>query len=166
MLSQRNANQSGHEDDIQQAAVSSWLSNLDPRVLRISISALSILTTKAVYNHGYHHPLRLLLLHLLATSIWEIILWLSSRKIERQFDAKYYTLYNMAHRGNLWSRAGLKLCLRFSFGTGALFLRVPSYLSFSVSVCSGYAALARLEFARSLGTAYKCLHYEEDCCMF
>jgi hypothetical protein len=129
MLSRRDINRLEHGDDIQQAAVSSWLSNLDPRVLQISISTLSILTTKAIYIHGYHHPLRLLLLHLLATSLWETILWFSS-KIERIFDAKDYTLYSLTRRGKLWSKTGLKLCLRFGFGMGALFCEYQAIYRF------------------------------------
>ena len=130
MLFQSNINRYEHEDDIQQVAVPSWLSNLDPRVFRISTSALSILTAKAIYIHGYHHPLRLLLLHLVATSLWEIILRLSSRKIDRKFDTKDYTLYELARQGKLWSRTGLKLCLRFGFGTAALFCEYQAIYRF------------------------------------
>jgi hypothetical protein len=130
MLSLGNTNGLEQQDDIQQARNQSRLSNLDQRVLRISTSALSILTTKAIHIHGYHHPLRLLLLHLAATSSWEIILWLSSRRIERTFDAKDYTLYELIRRGNVWSRTGLKLCLRFGFGTGALFCEYQAIYRF------------------------------------
>jgi hypothetical protein len=115
---------------MQQVAIPSWLSNLDPRVLRISTSALSILTTKVIYIHGYHHPLQLLLLHLLATSLWEIIQWLSSQKIERTFDIQDHTLYELTRRGILWSRTGLKLCLRFGFGTAALFCEYQAIYRF------------------------------------
>ena len=121
MLFQSNIDRLGSEDDIQQSTTTSWFSNIDPRLLRISNSALSILTTKAIYIHGYHHPLRLLLLHLVATSLWETVLWLSSRRIDRTTDAKEYTVYELTRRGHLWSRTGLKLCLRFGFGTAALF---------------------------------------------
>lgn len=130
MLYQSNVNRSEREDDIQQAAIPTWLFNLDLRVLRISTSALSILTTKAIFIHGYHHPLRLLLLHLAATSLWEIILWLSSRKTGRMSDAKEYTLYELARRGDLWSRTALKLCLRFGLGTAALFCEYQAIYRF------------------------------------
>jgi hypothetical protein len=130
MLFLGNTNGLEHQDDIQQARNQSRLSSLDQRVLRISTSALSILTTKAIYIHGYHHPLRLLLLHLAATSLWETILWLSSRRVERIFDAKDCTLYELTRRGNSWSRAGLKLCLRFGFGTGALFCEYQAIYRF------------------------------------
>ncbi|KAI4717485.1 hypothetical protein E4T48_06279 [Aureobasidium sp. EXF-10727] len=118
MLLLRTAYRLGHdEDDIQQIP---WLGNLDHRVLRTIISALSILTTKATFANGIHHPLRLLMLHLLATLFWEIMLWLSSTKIERTFDAKDYTLYELARKANLLSRTGLQLCFRFGCGIGAL----------------------------------------------
>jgi hypothetical protein len=130
MLFLGNTNGLEHQDDIQQARNQSRLSSLDQRVLRISTSALSILTTKAIYIHGYHHPLRLLLLHLAAISLWETILWLSSRRVERIFDTKDYTLYELTRRGNLLSRAGLKLCLRFGFGTGALFCEYQAIYRF------------------------------------
>jgi hypothetical protein len=130
MLSLGNTNGLEHQDGTQQATIQPRLSNLDLRVLRISTSALSILTTKAIYVHGYHHPLRLLLLHLATTSLWETILWLSSRRIERKFDAKDHTLYELTRRGNLWSRTRLKLCLRFGFGTGALFCEYQAIYRF------------------------------------
>jgi hypothetical protein len=130
MLFQRSIDRLDDEDNMQQVAVPSWLSNLDPRVLRISTSALGILTTKAIYIHGYHHPLQLLLLHLLATLLWEIILWLFSQRIERTFDTQDYTLYELTRRGILWSRTGLKLCLRFGFGTAALFCEYQAIYRF------------------------------------
>lgn len=127
---QSNTDRSELEHDIRQGTVISWLSSLDPKVLRISTSALSILTTKAIYIHGYHHPIRLLLLHIAATSLWEIILWLSSRKIGRLFDAKEYTLYGLACRGHLWTKAALRLYLRFGFGTAALFCEYQAIYRF------------------------------------
>jgi hypothetical protein len=130
MLFQENTNRFVHQDDIQQATTQAWLPALDSRILRISISTISILTTKAIYIHGYHHPLRLLLLHLLATSLWEIVLWLSSRRIKRTFDAKNYTLYELTRRANLWSWTGLKLGIRFGFGTGALFCEYQAIYRF------------------------------------
>jgi hypothetical protein len=99
MLFQRSIDRLDDEDNMQQVAVPSWLSNLDPRVLRISTSALSILTTKAIYIHGYHHPLQLLLLHLIATSLWEIVLWLPSQRTERTFDTQDYALYEFCGQG-------------------------------------------------------------------
>ncbi|KAH0333709.1 hypothetical protein KCU81_g9747, partial [Aureobasidium melanogenum] len=95
-------------------------SNLDHRTLRIISSAIGILTTKVVFVHGFHHPLRLLLLHLSATLLWEIILWLFSREIDRTSDAKDYTLYELARTANIFSRTGSKACLRFAFSIGAL----------------------------------------------
>ncbi|KAG9601398.1 hypothetical protein KCU77_g7757, partial [Aureobasidium melanogenum] len=117
MLSQRTFYRSAFENHVQQVP---WLSNLDHRTLRIISSAVGILTTKAIFVHGFHHPLRLLLLHLLATLLWEIILWLSSRRVDRTYDAKDYTLYELARTANIFSRTGAKLCLRFACGVGAL----------------------------------------------
>ncbi|KAG9941105.1 hypothetical protein KCU85_g9711, partial [Aureobasidium melanogenum] len=95
-------------------------SNLDHRTLRIISSAIGILTSKVIFVHGFHHPLRLLLLHLSATLLWEVILWLFSRKIDQTFDAKDYTLYELARIANIFSRTGPKTCLRFAFSIGAL----------------------------------------------
>ncbi|KAI4733721.1 hypothetical protein E4T50_15727 [Aureobasidium sp. EXF-12298] len=118
MLSQRTFYRSAIGDHVQQVP---WLSNLDHRTLRIISSIVGVLTTKAIFVHGFHHPLRLLLLHLLATLLWEIILWLSSRRVDRTYDAKDYTLYELARTVNIFSRTGAKLCLRFACGIGALF---------------------------------------------
>jgi hypothetical protein len=150
MLFQRSIDRLDDEDNMQQVAVPSWLSNLDPRVLRISTSALSVLTTKAIYIHGYHHPLQLLLLHLIATSLWEIVLWLPSQRTERTFDTQDYTLYELTRRGILWSRTGLKLCLRFGFGTAALFCeyqviyRFKSLPALAMLVLPDWSLLVRL----------------------
>ncbi|KAH0265915.1 hypothetical protein KCU91_g11117, partial [Aureobasidium melanogenum] len=95
-------------------------SNLDHRTLRIISSAIGILTSKVIFVHGFHHPLRLLLLHLSVTLVWEVIIWLFSRKIDRTFDAKDYTLYELARTANTFSRTGPKACLRFAFSIGAL----------------------------------------------
>lgn len=118
MLSQRTFRSSAIENHVQQVP---WLGNLDHRTLRIISSALCILTTKAIFVNGFHHPLRLLLLHLLATLLWEAILWLSSRRVHRTFDTKDYTIYELARTANIFSRTGAKLCLRFACGIGALF---------------------------------------------
>ncbi|KAH0344878.1 hypothetical protein KCU83_g8093, partial [Aureobasidium melanogenum] len=106
------------ENRVQQVP---WLSDLDHRTLRIVSSAVGVLTTKAIFVHGFHHPLRLLLLHLLATLLWEIILWLSSRRVDRTYGAKDYTIYELALTANIFSRTGAKLCFRFACGIGALF---------------------------------------------
>lgn len=118
MLSQRTFYRSAIENRVQQVP---WLSNLDHRTLRIISSVVGVLTTKVIFVHGFHHPLRLLLLHLLATLPWEIILWLSSRRVDRTYDAKDYTLYKLARTANIFSRTGAKLRLRFACGIGALF---------------------------------------------
>ncbi|CAD0097786.1 unnamed protein product [Aureobasidium mustum] len=117
MLSQRTSYQSAIESHVQQVP---WLGNLDHRALRIIPSTLAVLTTKAIFVNGFHHPLRLLLLHLLATLLWELILWISSRKTQHTSDAKDYTLYELARRANIFSRSGAKLGLRFACGIGAL----------------------------------------------
>jgi hypothetical protein len=41
-----------------------------------------------------------------------------------------YTLYELTRRGILWSRTGLKLCLRFGFGTAALFCEYQAIYRF------------------------------------
>lgn len=118
MLSQMTFRSSAIANHVQQVP---WLGNLDHRTLRIVSSTLCILTTKAIFVNGFHHPLRLLLLHLLATLLWDIVLWLSSRRVDRTLDTKDYTIYELARTANIFSITGAKLCLRFACGIGALF---------------------------------------------